>query len=400
MVAGAALVGLLSLKRPLEPLLVGIGIAGLVVSGIGIADLSGIYPSPGMAFVAVLLGFGFMLGGYGLASSLLMSMATRPKALTFEDDVPPGPDHKAVVLLTAMLEPEHYDPSAVASVLREWTDAGMPEPTIGVTPFLYAAQKARYRAVGGTSGAVRQARAVADRLYGLLDGDRFERVELVTGIGHDTLAQAALRNQRQGVTRIVVALADIAEPLEIRKARYELESMRPETHGISVSHTAPLWGSDLLAEMVADRVAASMFDSQTTGAVLVMRGQPEEREATNPEFDVHENAFANRVKMLLGERGLPESSVRLCWAEWRMPDVTESVRHLAALGCTRILVSPACFPFESIDTILDLSVAVRQARVKPHVHVTTLQPWGDDPAVVEALREEIERVASEKKPSP
>ena len=395
MLAGGALVGVLSLKRSLEIVMIALGVIGLGVSGAGIATLSEIDSSAGTIAIAITLGFGSMVGGYGLASSLLTAMAARTKTVSLLPATAEDGSSNIAILLLAAVEPERYDPAAVAYDLRDWAFAGLPEPTIAMTPFLFAAQKARYRAVGGSSGATRQTRAIADRLGEHFTDDRFERVELVTCLGHDTLAAAVARCQGRGIANVIVAQVDVGESFDIRKARNEVDVMRPDQHGMNIAYTAPLWGSDLVAGMMADRIATFMIDSQPTGVVLVMHGQPEARELSHQDFDVQENAFANRVRMLLSEHGLPETSVRLCWAEWRTPDVTESVRHLAALGCARILVSPVCFPFESLATVLDLAIAVKQARTEPRVYVTTLQPWGDDPIVIEALTAQIEKTAEE-----
>src|SRR5664279_2599182 len=91
----------------------------------------------------------------------------------------------------------------------------------------------------------------------------------------------------------------------------------------------------------------------------------------------------------LAAQVVPEQSVRIAWADWRAPEVTGTVRHLAALGCRRIIVSPTCFPLDSITTLLDLQLAVRQARVDETVSIVTLPAWHDDPALVEELRADI-----------
>jgi len=284
---------------------------------------------------------------------------------------------------------------AIALEIQDLSSAGLPEATIGVTPFLYAAQKARYRAVNGRSNSAAQAKAICERLETALDRERFARVDLVTCIGRDSLAAAVVRLQATGYSRVVVASLSVAESFQMDRAKGEVDALRPDLHGMRVAYTTPLWASDSIANMIAERIATFLVEPENTGAVLVMHGQSESRERTHPTFDVQENAFANRVRMLLSERGLSESNVRLCWAEWRSPDITESVRHLAALGCTRIVVAPVCYPLETIATVLDMAVAVRQARVEPHVYVTTLPAWGDDPLVADALAEAVREAAEE-----
>ena len=50
------------------------------------------------------------------------------------------------------------------------------------------------------------------------------------------------------------------------------------------------------------------------------------------------------------------------------------------------MVSPACFPLDSIATLLDLQLSVRQARVDESISVVTLTAWSEDNALVEELR--------------
>jgi protoheme ferro-lyase len=141
--------------------------------------------------------------------------------------------------------------------------------------------------------------------------------------------------------------------------------------------------------MIARRVSALAGPPEETGVVLIAHGQPESRAKRDPEFDEGEAVFLNRVKQGLVEGGLPEHNVRLAWAEWREPDVTSAVRHLAALHCTRVCVVPATYPLDTLSTRLDLEQAVRQARVEQGVSTVTVPAWGDDPAVVDELARRV-----------
>jgi hypothetical protein len=144
-----------------------------------------------------------------------------------------------------------------------------------------------------------------------------------------------------------------------------------------------------VAALVTTRALSVAGDLSAAGVVLVGQGQPEDRSRNRRDFDEQETAFLNRVRILLLERGLPDQSVRIAWADWRTPEVTGTVRHLAALGCRRIVVSPTCFPLDSITTLLDLQLSVRQARVDETVSVVTLPAWQDDPGLVEELRADL-----------
>lgn len=383
MLTGVSLVVLLTAKRAKEPLAV---LSGIVTIGITVWAATHLLTAYGRfdtALYAGILAAAAAAGGYGLASSLLpLHLTTEPilDPLSEFEAIDPSP---VTVLLACPLEPEHYTPSAVAAELAEMTSAGLPEAGMGITPFLYAAQKARYRAAGGSSPSIRQATALVEHLEAALDPTQIGPIELVTCTGEDTLDAAVTRAADRGCGRIVVVTLSIGESYQIDRAKSRVDLLRPQAAGIKVTYTPPLWGSESLAADLAKRIWVGRDDPDKTGVALVLHGQPEARERTHSVFDVQENAFANRVRMFLSEFGVPEANSRLCYMDWRDPDVTETIRHLAALGCARIIVMPVCFPFESVTTILDLQVAMRQARVDAHVLI--MQPWGGEDTIAEVI---------------
>jgi len=374
---GLSLVALLTSTRSKEPLAFLAGLATMAVSTWAISSLVDAYGRFEIGMYAGLLAAAATAGGYGLASSLLPLYA--PKEQTLSPLAPVEPrDGRVTVLVAAVLEPELYDPRSVAATLSDMSEAGLPEATMGIMPFLFAAQKARYRAAGGKSPSLRAARNLTERLETMLDAQHFGPVELVGCTGEDTLDAAIARAAARGCTQVITVGLAIGESYELDRAKARVDLLRPQDAGMRVAYTPPLWGSEVLAEDLARRIWVGRDLPEKTGVALVMHGQPESRERTHSVFDIHENAFCNRVRMLLTARGIPEANTRLCYMDWRDPEVTETIRHLAALGCSRVIVMPACFPFESVTTILDLQVAVRQARVETHVHTLIMQPWGDD----------------------
>jgi len=385
MSTGVALVVLLTAKRSKEPIAV---LSALVTIGLttwAIAHLLNEYGRFEIGLYAGFLAVAAAAGGYGLASSLLPLHLGKEPVLEPIERFEPAGGSRVTVLLACPLEPETYTPSSVAADLSEMAAADLPEASMGIMPFLYTAQKARYRAAGGRSPSIRQARALAEHLEEVLDSSQYGPVELVTCTGTDTLDAAVSRAADRGCDRIVVVTLSIGESYQIDRAKSRVDLLRPQSVGVRVTYTPPLWSSESLAEDLAKRIWVGRDEPEKTGVALVLHGQPEARERTHSVFDVQENAFANRVRMFLTELGIPESNSRLCYMDWRDPDVTETIRHLAALGCSRVIVMPACFPFESVTTILDLQVAIRQARVEAHVHVLIMQPWGGEEAIAEVI---------------
>lgn len=384
LLAGAAFVGVLVAPSRAEAVMAFVGLSGFGAGALSLVEISGAYGR----IDAIVYAFAFLVasaaGGWALASSLLSRLARRdaeeasPTETTIERS-------GAAVIVVACVEPPAYGPRETAGMLQELEDEGLIEPTLTTLPFMFFAQKARYRAIGGTSPAQAELKSLAERLEAPLSEHGVASVDWCACSGDHRVAPRVMAAVQAGFRRIVVAELAVGESLHLSSSLREVDSLRLETHGVDVRFTGPLAASDGISLALAKRVLTASDDAEITGVVLVGRGQPEARARRNPVYDENETALLNRVRMVLVEAGLPEHNVRIAWAEWNEPDVTSSVRHLAALGCRRVVVVPAAFPLDSIATRLDLEIAVRQARVEEGVIVVTLPAWKDDDFVVSEI---------------
>ena len=384
-VFGTALVGILVARRSLEPAFATVALAGFAGAAWAFGEISIVYDR----FDVMLWGLGFAVaafaGGYALTSTLLASLADHPPQPEPFRGTPESRDMAALIVL-ADIDPEEYDERATSADLDRLSDEGLLTVSIAILPFLFFAQKARYRAVGGSSPAASQLTSIAEHVSAALVSSPIDRVETGRLDGPSDLSQQVLALAEHGYRTICVVEAMVAGSLELDEAKRRVDALRLSDAGVRVVYADALWSSERVATLVASRVMAVAGDPGSAGVVLVGLGQPEERARTCGSFDEHETAFLNRVRMLLLERGLSETFVRLAWADWHAPDVTSAVRHLAALGCERLIVAPACFPLDTVETLLDLPLSVRQARVEDAISVVTLTAWSDDTGLVEELR--------------
>lgn len=384
-ITGASVVATLVVRRSMELPAALLGLIGFGIAAFAFAEL---FEGYGRADAA-LWALGFMIaaagGGYALASTLLYRFGGSPSVPTLPD---PLPDDNGVtsVILVASVEPESYDPRETAQMLQSLADEGILNASIGVLPFLFFAEKTRYRVVADDSPSESEMEAITDRIR-LYSPDERLAADWSTCSGRGSLAHAVVRAVARGHRRIVIAELFVAEPAQLAEEKRLVAGLHLDALGIDVRFTGPLTDAERVLSMLSRRVMRSAND--TTGVVLVGHGQPEERAKLHPDFDEQEMTFINRLRMLLVEQGIPENLVRVAWAEWGTPDVTSSVRHLAALGCQRVLVVPAVHPLDTVATSLDLEIAVRQARVDEATLATTLPPWRDDEAVVEELMARI-----------
>jgi sirohydrochlorin ferrochelatase len=123
--------------------------------------------------------------------------------------------------------------------------------------------------------------------------------------------------------------------------------------------------------------------------VLLSEGDSWEHARSQETYREQLVFFAQRVRAELVEAGVPASRIRRASLWLGEPDVTEAARHLAAVGARRIVLVPASFACETIATRTDLPYAAERAEADTGTIVTVVRPWGNDPAVVEALREAV-----------
>jgi protoheme ferro-lyase len=387
---GASLVGILVSRRSFEGFFALLGLFFFVACSWGFGGVTLTYDRLDAVIYALVFALAGIAGGYALISTLLGWLARRTGGAHMIPTPLPDDVGKAAVLVLGEVEPADYSPTATAAALEDLAEEGLLSASVGVLPFLFMAQKTRYRAAGGTSPSPKQLGGVAEKLEMVLTGAHSPgKVESAWTEGERSLVSRVAKMVTRGYRDIVVAEATIAESLEVDIAKREVDALRLGEVGVSVAYVGPLWSSERIAGLVTNRILAVAGDESTAGVALVGQGQPEDRARDRRDFDEQETAFLNRIRMMLLERGISDQNVRIAWADWRNPEVTGTIRHLAALGCPRIVVSPACFPFDSITTLLDIQLAVRQARVDESVSVVTLPAWHDDPAFIEELRAEV-----------
>lgn len=384
LICGAGVVGALVLARFASPLaslgfLAGFGGASWLLGKVA-TETAG----PGaqaLGFVIVVAGF---VGGYALASALLEQTA-RPAPVA---PLPSAGDRGIGLILLAQAEPEEYDLAETTRELGSLAEEEALSIGLAVLPFMLAAQKTRYRAVAGRSPARKQILRIAERLEAALVPATFTRLDVAwCDGGSDTLAETVSAAFESGCERVVVVPLAVGESLEMQRAKARLDRAASGSEPIGVVFASSLAAAESITALLARRIAVGVAGPQTTGVVLAARGEPEVRRSANRSFEEAEIAFTTRLRALVAESGVPQEQIRIAYAEWSEPGVSSEVRHLALLGCERILVSPACFPAETLVTKIDIPMSVKQARIDPMISVVTLSAWGDELEVVEALKQ-------------
>lgn len=350
------------------------------------AGLANRYGTIAAAVAGVVFAAACCLAGYRLASSVLLDILTRsearrrPKAASTTG---------RLAILLADAEPRSYSPHLLAARLKRIELTGAATLSSGVLPLVFFAERMRYRALQGPHPARMVVEAVADAVR-----------ERLSQAGCSCDVAVAYVDSQPDVADVVartgpadeICLVDLgaAGSLPYLEAR-ETEEQSTD-RGTVLRVCAPSVWRDIrlatrLCERIIDRVPSDT--RQSTGVVLMGSGVPHEWHRRNASWLEDETYFLTRVTMLLQEAGFLPHAVRHAWMNWQEPDLAESLRHLAAVGCTWIVVCPATILYPDLTMILDTNRDVRAARLPEHVQVTVMPPWDDDEVLVKVVASRV-----------
>lgn len=387
LLGGASLVALMIVPRKGVWLLLSMTLAGVIASFGGVFAVAMRSGRLDVSLVTALLGLivfslAYSLGTIAAPHLLRLRRAQAP------DEHPQGVQPGAVVVVSTCLEPESYSPTHFAETLDELDQTGVSLPSWTARPMIFAAERARYRAAGGTSPARSTCTAIASDLADMLAGEeRVTDVETAWCNGRPSLDEVMAQALADHRGLAIVCHLSVGGSLRADRARSRVDAVVPPSAGLRIIYTPPLWSSSALSDMVVSKTLAAIGDRpiDTIGVCLVGNGQPSEWREHHAASAEHETYFHQRIRARLEEAGVPGSNVRLAWLDWNEPDVTDTVRHLGALGCQLICVVPSSMPVETLGTLVDLRQAVHFARVPDSAEVLILDAWGRDPIVAEEL---------------
>jgi protoheme ferro-lyase len=365
-----------------------IGLASLALVVVAIGDIWESTHRPDLLIAATAIALGACAGGYALYAGVL-ALPPRHRAQPIEWTAGPETEGACVVVLSDE-EPEDYDPWAIGAALARYAEGDVRLPPEVGRPLIYASERARYRRAGG-SPARGTVRAVTEALEQTLRTDAVARmVEAAFCDGGPSLPEVVSRMVAAGGRRVIVASLSVAWSRAFTEAFDELPLGALAAAGVAVERAQPLWPSSHLSAMLARRTLDALGDDRANaGVILLSEGDSWEHARSQESYREQLVFFTQRVRAELVEAGVPAGRIRRASLWLGEPDVTEAARHLAAIGARVIALVPASFACETIATQTDLPYAAERAQADTGTVVTTVRPWGNDPEVVEALRDVV-----------
>lgn len=384
LLSGACLVAAMVVPRHHAVGTAALGAAGFLGGLYVLGTLSQIYSTSLAIAAAIATLIAGVVLGYAIVTSAIPNLVRigRAAPVRCSDD-----GDGAGIIVLACTEPDHYDPRAIAyrqELLRERAAIELPLTAI---PFVFLAEKARYRAVGNTAPGAPVTRSLLDKLGELTRATTGTRVDLAPCYTAEGLREAVAAQASSGVRRIAVVALDPPGTITAEAALASLDPAGNRPGAPVVVTAGAIWDDASLVRRMTDRILASTAGAELgdVGVVLVGMGMPEGWARRHPAAVETENYFNQRVRMALIDAGIQGDRIRSGSLDWQAPDVTEAVRHLAALGCRHIILAPSTTVVPTLNTTLDLERAATYARVPQGVRVITLSAWGDDDVVVQTV---------------
>ncbi|NMC58448.1 MAG: hypothetical protein GYA51_03535, partial [Candidatus Methanofastidiosa archaeon] len=205
---------------------------------------------------------------------------------------------------------------------------------------------------------------------------------------------AVITALNEGASRIIVSEVFLTISNHTAEGKELIEKINPNDYGVSIAFTGPLWDSKTLQSMFIERVSKNLgnTDTKKVGVLLVGHGQPKEWDLKWPTETEHEIKFRKEVLGLFVKNGYNPKNLDLAWMEFREPCTSDAIQKLIQNEVEKIFYFSAAISADSIHSMCDLPELVSKCEVPNFVEVINLGAWNDDPIVIDAIKEKIERV--------
>jgi sirohydrochlorin ferrochelatase len=205
---------------------------------------------------------------------------------------------------------------------------------------------------------------------------------------------AVVEALNDGASRILVSEVFLTISNHTAEGKELIESLGIEAYGVPIEYTGPLYDSETLKRMFVQRANASLdgLDKSRVGVLLVGHGQPDEWDIEWPTETEHEMAFRHDILELLAEDGFEKQNLALAWMEFKKPRPAVKVEEFVRNGVGRVLYFSAAISADGIHSQWDVPALVNKAEVSPDIALVNLGAWNNDPLVIQAIKEKIDRL--------
>jgi sirohydrochlorin ferrochelatase len=334
-----------------------------------------------------------LAGYWWMTRRFLAREDARPVPALTRQKGDPGQGHTAVVYFTHG-EPETYDPIGWINQFREFDEQGIPFVPLLARPFFVYNLRRKYLTVGRSnhrSTHMRMLRRLEEAYR--TEGDASTRFYLSFLDDAPRPDAAVVQALNDGASHVVVAEVFLTISNHTAEGKSLIEELDVDGYGVPIRYTGPLWDSELLQRVFVARANRHLNGTgkAQTGVLLVGHGQPDEWDREWPTETEQELSFRREVLRHFAEDGYEPSRLSLAWMEFKEPKPAPKIEEFAANGVRQVFYFSAAISADSLHSQIDVPELVAEATVPAGFPLVNLGAWNDDPLVIQAIKERIDR---------
>jgi len=199
-----------------------------------------------------------------------------------------------------------------------------------------------------------------------------------------TINQALLSMISRGANKITILNLFMAESFEYGMAMEEMKRIDYSEIGITISQTEFLSNSDIIQDVIAKKIKATLPTNQdlsSVGILLVAEGQPEEWDNLYPITE-QEDIFRKGITKKLISLGISEEKIKSAWLQERIPTIEESYQELLRKGCSTIVHVASTTPIDCVDSLYDIPKTLENQAKADNIELIPIKAWNDDAEII------------------
>ena len=133
------------------------------------------------------------------------------------------------------------------------------------------------------------------------------------------------------------------------------------------------------------------IDKSRVGVLLVAHGQPDEWDDMWPLQTEHEVLFGQRIMQRFEKDGFAPGNLGRAWMSYKEPKPAREVERIFANGVDKLFFMSYTISAAGMHSQYDIPALVYEAEVPDDFPIVNLGAWGNDPLVIQALKEKIDQ---------
>jgi protoheme ferro-lyase len=366
-------------------------VVGFIIVALLVAGFQGKRILP-LALIVAIVAF---LAGYILRTETFLAREDdRPIPQLTREKGDPGDGHTAVVYFTHG-EPETYDPIGWINQFNEFDRQGIPFVPLVARPFFVHQLRNAYLKVGSSHHRQMHLQMLQslEKAY-RQEGDETTKF-YISFLDDDPRPDAAvIQALNDGASHIIVSEVFLTISNHTAEGEELIEAVNAEEYGATLAFTGPMYDSETLRSMFIERTRDHIGDTDPSkvGVLLVGHGQPDEWDVEWATETEQEIGFREAVLDDFAAAGFRPQNLSLSWMEFKEPKPAPKVEEFVENGVEKIVFFAAAISADSIHSQYDIPELVHEAQVADDLPILNLGAWNDDPIVIQAIKEKIDRL--------